>query len=406
VAQGSSLLHAALERKVQIMAKKRILFVDDEVNVLKGLRRVLHDESDMWDLSFANNPRAAMDLLLGMPFDVVVLDVNMPGQDGIDLLVDIKSDEKLRGVEVILLTGLTDENLKHEAIDLGAIDLLRKPVVKGELVSRLRSALRIKGFRDELQEKNQALEEELIRSQKVELAGTLAAGAAHDLNNILNVIVGYTALALEKAAEDEQPKGMAEMVAKIEQAGLRAAKIVQQIVKFAKNRETTTELCSFDAIIKECIDMLQVCIPGRIKVEMSDQTESSLIKANGTEIFQTVMNLCINGVQAMGAQGTLSLGLRRVDSLGSMGEPATPIGPHLELAVRDTGPGMDPATVERIFDTGFTTKGSDGCGLGLSVVHRIVTGYGGSIRIESEVGQGTTFFVLLPAEYGPTVGEA
>jgi signal transduction histidine kinase len=380
------------------MARKRILFVDDEPNILEGLRRMLHNESDMWDLSFADSPQGAKDLLLERPFDVVVSDFSMPGQDGIDLLVELKSDERTHGLEVILLTGMVDQNLKHEAIDLGAIDLLRKPVVKHELMARLRSALRIKGYRDELEEKNRVLEQELVRSQKVELTGLLAAGAAHDLNNMLTAIVGYTSLVKRRAIEQVEPHELAAMVAKIERAGLRATKTVQQIINFAKNRESATEIASFGKIVQECIEMLQVCIPRRIKIVFEDMTRSSLIRANETEICQVVMNLCINGVQAMGEEGILHIVLKESEFQDGADPHTGLAGPCIGLSVSDTGPGMDPEILNQAFQTCFTTKERDGCGLGLSVVERIVKNHKGYIEVQSAAGKGTTFSVCLPVE--------
>lgn len=379
------------------MARRRILFVDDEPNVLEGLRRLLHDERDMWDLSFANNPRTAKNLLLDEPFDVVVLDVNMPGQDGVDLLVDIKSDERTREIEVILLTGIADENLKHEAIDLGAIDLLRKPVGKHELMARLRSALRIKGFRDELKEKNAALEREIIRSQKVELTGLLAAGAAQDLNNILTAIVGYTSLVRRRAAEQFDSREVAAMIAKMQQAGLRAAKIAQQIVNLAKNRPAESESFSLSSIIHECIEMLRLCVPRQIQIVFKDETRSSLIRTNSTEIHHVVMNLCMNAVQAMGDKGLLRIGLREI-VLKTDNLQTYLADPGLELIVSDTGPGINPETLSQAFETCFRTKENNGCGLRLSVAQRIVENYGGRIDASSDPGKGTTCSVFLPIE--------
>lgn len=381
------------------MAKKRILFVDDEPNVLQGLRRILHGQSDMWELFFAEDAKSAKDLLLQMAFDVVVLDVNMPGQDGMDLLVEIKSDERTHGLEVILLTGVDNDGLRHEAIDLGAIDLLRKPVTQVELLARLRSALRTKGYRDELLERNILLEEELLRSQKVELAGLLAAGAAHDLNNILTAIVGYSSLAIGRASDGGIQQNLAAVATKIEKAGLRAARIVQQIVDFAKkNHKGAIQLISLPTMISECVDMLQVSIPHGVRIIVENEAKTGVIRANETEIYQALMNLCINGVQAMGHQGTLRIGLREIDADDQERESPRLMNPHVELSVSDTGTGIDADTLNKVFRSGFTTKGGGGCGLGLSVVQRIVTKHKGQIEVHSDVGKGTVFRICLPID--------
>jgi len=151
--------------------KKRVLFVDDEPNVLSGLRRMLRDKAGEWEMAFAANADEADRLLAERPFDAAVLDVMMPGRSGLELLAEMKASPATRDVEVVILTGLQDRALKRRALDLGAADLLNKPVEKEDIIARLNSVLAMKSFREELQAKNAALEEELVRSQKMELVG-------------------------------------------------------------------------------------------------------------------------------------------------------------------------------------------------------------------------------------------
>ena len=132
------------------MEKRAILFVDDEPKVLRGVRRMLRDQVQAWDMAFVSSASEAMERLALKRHDVAVLDVKMPDRDGLELLAEIKAEPRTRDVEVIMLTGLQDQNLKRRALDLGAADLLNKPVLKEDLVARLNSALRAKSYRDEL----------------------------------------------------------------------------------------------------------------------------------------------------------------------------------------------------------------------------------------------------------------
>lgn len=138
--------------------KKRVLFVDDEPNVLDGLRRMLRVERDRWDMSFVGGADAALDVMRVAGFDAVVSDVNMPGKDGFALLEEMRTDPQTQDVPVIILTGRDDSGIKRRALDLGATDLLNKPVDPQDLVARLQSVLRLKSYQDELKNQNEILE--------------------------------------------------------------------------------------------------------------------------------------------------------------------------------------------------------------------------------------------------------
>ncbi len=149
--------------------KKRVLFVDDEPNVLDGLRRMLRAERARWDMSFVDGADAALNELRAAGFDAVVSDVNMPGKDGFALLAEIRTDERMRDVPVIILTGRSETDIKRQALNLGATDLLNKPVDTQDLIARLRSAIRLKTYQDELKDQNAILERK-VEERTAELA--------------------------------------------------------------------------------------------------------------------------------------------------------------------------------------------------------------------------------------------
>lgn len=145
-----------------------ILFVDDERSVLDALRRALRGQRDVWDLHFAQSVDEALDKSRAIDFDAVVTDAAMPGRDGLDLLKTLQGSAETRDIPIVMLTGLDDVDLKRRAMELGAIDLLNKPIVSEDLVARLRSVLRLKSCQDRLKEHNELLERQ-VRRRTLEL---------------------------------------------------------------------------------------------------------------------------------------------------------------------------------------------------------------------------------------------
>ncbi|MFH1417730.1 MAG: HD domain-containing phosphohydrolase [Planctomycetota bacterium] len=151
--------------------KRHILFVDDEPNVLEGLRRMLRAERDRWDMSFVGGADAALDQIRAGDFDAVVSDVNMPGKDGFALLAAMRTGEQTHDIPVIILTGRHESDIKRQALDLGATDLLNKPVDPQDLIARLRSVIRLKAHQDEVKSQNAILERK-VKERTAELAAS------------------------------------------------------------------------------------------------------------------------------------------------------------------------------------------------------------------------------------------
>ena len=376
--------------------KERIMFVDDDPRLLAGLRRALGAQAGAWDIEFVTSAEKAEESLKIQPFDVLVVDVRMPGKSGLDLLRQMKSSDETRDIEVIVLTGLEGAEIKRKALDLGAYDFLNKPIVREEMIARLQGALRLKAYRAELEKKHALLEKQLIQSQKMEVVGLLAAGVAHDLNNILTVITGYADLAAQKYSL-QTDTGIVEMIRKIGAVSTRAGRITQQILKVSRQTASSVESCAMDAILEECMETLKIGMTPGVRIEFDNQATDACLEADSSQMYQVFMNLFINGVQAMGDAGVLSVRLSEgeADALFRGASPLTP-GRCLKVDVSDTGPGMNETTKQRIFDPLFTTKDSKGTGLGLSVTQRIVTNHGGFIAVESSPGKGSTFSVYMP----------
>ena len=246
------------------------------------------------------------------------------------------------------------------------------------------------------QDKEQ-LEAQLRQAQKMEALGTLAGGIAHDFNNILSAVLGYSELGLQDLDDPTHP--LYPKLQAINHAGCRARDLVEQILAFSRMQEQLKAPLKISPILKEALKLLQSSLPASIRVEASIRADRPVL-GDPTQIHQVIMNLCTNAYHAMQPSGgVLGVALETVtlDAAGVVPAVDLPPGSYLRLRVSDTGGGMRPSIMDRIFEPYFTTKDkSKGTGLGLAVVHGIVKGHGGAITVSSTVGEGSCFTVLLP----------
>jgi signal transduction histidine kinase/CheY-like chemotaxis protein len=240
-------------------------------------------------------------------------------------------------------------------------------------------------------------ERQLQQVMKLQAIGTLAGGIAHDFNNILFPIVGYTELTMDDIPEDSQARKNLEEILK---ATHRAKELVQQILTFSRQGGQERKPLKIQFLIKEALKLLRATIPSSIEIESKVDENCGPIKGDPTQIHQVIMNLCTNAYHAMQASGgKLEVALKEIDISyeTSLERVGMKIGPHLELTVKDSGHGMEPEVLERIFEPYYTTKEQGkGTGLGLSVIHGIVKNHGGDISVSSQPGKGTQFTVYLP----------
>lgn len=234
------------------------------------------------------------------------------------------------------------------------------------------------------------------QSQRLEAIGTLAGGIAHDFNNILTPILGYTDLALFNVPENSK---LHAHLQQIRIAAERARSLVEQILSFSRRTSNERKPILISPIVKEALKLLRASIPTTIEIRSHIENSDLSVLADPTEIHQIVINLCTNAYQAMPNGGTLEVRLNTVDVVSDSQEhpPELSEGTYLVLTIRDTGIGIPPNIIDKIFEPYFTTRTeSGGTGLGLAIVHGIVSSYGGTITVQSKPGQGTTFRIYLP----------
>ena len=257
------------------------------------------------------------------------------------------------------------------------------------------------------EERRAALETQLREAQKMEAIGTLAGGIAHDFNNILAAIIGNVA-----AARQDSAIGLSSdaSLAQIERAAVRARSLVQQILTFSRMQAQELHSQALQPAIEETLELLRTTMPAQVELRVSLPAEPVHVRADATQIQQIVMNLCTNAWHALPAgRGRIEVGLAAEHAIAAAQADAAATWPatlrdgaRAHLWIADNGSGMDEATRARVFEPFFTTKQvGHGTGLGLAVVHGIVSVHGGAIHVDSAPGVGTRFDLWFPLQDAP-----
>jgi two-component system cell cycle sensor histidine kinase/response regulator CckA len=256
-------------------------------------------------------------------------------------------------------------------------------------------AVRITGCHIDVTE-HAELQAQFLHAQKMESVGRLAGGIAHDFNNLLTVINGLAGLVLSSLPDDDLRRQDLEGIL---QAGTSATALTRQLLAFSRRQVLERRVLNLNAVIADIEGMLRRLVGEDVTLVVAPALDLASVRADRGQIEQVLMNLAVNARDAMPNGGTLTIETRdvEVDERSVATHRRMRRGPHVMLAMRDTGIGMDDATRERIFEPFFTTKGPGrGTGLGLSTVYGIVEQTDGSIWVHSEPGRGTTFSIYLP----------
>ncbi len=251
------------------------------------------------------------------------------------------------------------------------------------------------------------LENRLRHAQKMEAIGTLAGGIAHDFNNILMTIMMNTEFVLRKW---EGSNGIRESLDLSLRAAYRARDLVEQILTFSRKEEQKKSPLIIGPIIKESIKMLRASLPATVEIRQNIEPETGAVLGNPVQIQQVLINLCSNAAHAMRRRGgvlTVELSRCRIEKEEPLARPHLKPGRYLRLGVVDTGEGMSQERIDQIFQPFFTTKPpGEGTGMGLAMVHSLIEGMGGAVKVESRIDQGSRFDVYFPEHEGTLSEEA
>ena len=375
-----------------------IVAVFDDVTDREQAQRILRASEERLRLIL----EAAMDGIWLTDIDGKLLEVNqtycqMSGYSREELLgmkiSDLEAREAEAGVNKFFNTPLIrDQNRfesKHIRKDASIFDVeISVRYKKGE------EQRCIVFLRDITEQKRIA--EKLQQAQKMESIGNLAGGIAHDFNNILFPVMGMSELLIE-----DLPHGSVERenVEEIFKAGKRGSALVKQILAFSRQSEHQMAPIRVQNILKEVLKLSRSTIPSDIKIKQEIQTDCGLIMADSTQIHQVVMNLVTNAFHAVEENGgEIFVSLKeKLLQISDLFDSNLKPGYHAALSISDTGKGISPEILDKIFDPYFTTKEQGkGTGLGLAVVHGIVQEHRGQIKVNTEIGKGTSFNVYIP----------
>jgi signal transduction histidine kinase len=245
----------------------------------------------------------------------------------------------------------------------------------------------------------QVLENRVRQVEKRQALGTLAAGISHDFNNMLYVIIGYVTMMKARISGDSVSN---EYLDRIVKAVERASGLVRQLLSFGRRDEQGASRFSLAMIIRESVALFQASLPGSVEIRLKLAEAPDTILADSAQIYQMLMNLYINALQAIGQKGgliTITTTVHRADEIKALIPQGNDALKWLCLSVSDTGCGIPAEDLGRVFDPYFSTKPvGEGSGLGLSVVHQIAESAGGSVHVTSSVGAGSVFSAFLPLD--------
>ena len=500
-----------------MQAKSSVLVVDDDV----ANRRLLGDlvTREGYEALVAAGGAEALDVLSRERVDLVLLDLMMPGVDGMAVLAEMRARGSLPGLPVVVVTAREDRDARIAVLSAGASDFLTKPIDRLEVTCRLRTLLELRRLREdavthakrslleEIQEAvsavplllyrdafpredspeagawivgdvekltgrpdevaagprgwmdlihpddlaalerdqdaasrapassaishqlrlrssaeerwvahvasfdverrtqtgallditaQKSLEMCLRQSQKMEAFGQLAGGVAHDFNNILSVILSFGDCVLDALPEgDERRDDMLELL----HAAERAVGLTSQLLAFSRRQPTRRRPTDLNQSVALVSKLLARTLGARVALVVTPAERPAVVSIDPVQFDQVILNLAVNARDAMPHGGRLEIALEHVSASDAAGG-ATGV---VRVTVRDTGTGIDPRTRERIFEPFFTSAKGQGTGLGLATCFSIVTAAGGSMRVDSTVGEGSTFTIELPASAEPVV---
>lgn len=364
----------------------RVLLVEDDAAFASFLGLALAAGTEPAVVQAVSDLMGALEQIRRASPDAVVLDLNLPDSAGLATLRAVLASAPQ--LPVVVLTGVADVDIARQALQLGAQDWLVKGQLDPDVVQRaVRYAVERKHLTDRL-----------VQAQKLEIAGRLANGVAHEFNNVLTAIAGSAQL-VEDAADAEARAGALDLLRRAARQGIALSR---QLLSLARNPPNNAAVVSTAGLVDSSRVLVQAVLPSRIQLEVGPVADVP-VRLDPGQFDQLLLNLVLNARDAMPEGGTLRISVTA--------EPPHPAAAESEWAcqtplcavvrVTDTGVGIDPSITPHLFEPFFTTKGSTGTGLGLAVVAEIVDRFGGAIHVESRLGAGTTIAVSLPAASEP-----
>lgn len=376
----------------------KILVIDDEVGPRESLRILLKKE---FQVSLAESVVMGLRLLQEQQPEVVLLDIRMPGMDGLDGLREIRQLDE--DVAVLILTGFGSLETAQEVIRRGANDYLKKPFDTREMLETVRLHVQRAHLRrrhrrtgEELRKVNQLLLEQLARKHHMVTMGQRSAEFLHDLRNPLTAVLGYVDLLGEELRQSKDKLGAqweetSDFLQNIELNLEHCRELSAMWLKLGRKDSQELQVLSLCALLQELVASARPrCLRRRVKLDLVvTGGELCRVEAEHIQLMRAFDNLLGNAVEAV------------PDETGVVEVRCCSAGQWAEVYFKDNGPGISPGNLPRIFEPYFTTKGKSGNGLGLFITQQVIMEHGGTVTVESRPAAGATFAVRLPLTRKP-----
>jgi signal transduction histidine kinase len=387
--------------------RHKILIVDDDPVIVAATRRIL--ESAGYETLGAQDGMEALELTRAQRPDLVLLDVNMPKMNGFEVCRRIKADPPLAETFVIMLSSeRADSDSYVDGLNMGADGYIARPIANRELLARVKAMLRIMAAEQALKKYSETLEqmvaertqelreaqEQLARQEKLAALGQMAGSVAHELRNPLAVIKG--AVYYLKLVQPDADDKVKEYLDRIEGETQTAEKIISDLLDFSRIKSVDMQPVAVSDLVRSALERFPA--PENVCVTLNLPENLPEIYVDLRQMIQVLGNLVVNACQAM--TSTSSVTGVSTSSTTALVETKLTIsaaldGDTMKIVVQDTGVGITPENIKKLFEPLFTTK-AKGIGLGLAVSKKLTEANGGRIEVESEAGKGSTFTLWLP----------
>src|SRR3989339_213493 len=368
----------------------RILLIDDDEDDYIFTKSLLSKVTGFrYELEWISDYEKALSRVLKNEHDIYLLDYRLGAQSGLDILKEAVG--KSNRAPFIILTGQGDSEIDLRAMSEGASDYLVKGKIDSQLLERsIRYSV-----------EGRKLEEKLLISQKMETIGNLAAGIAHDLNNLMTVVLGNSTDALS-AIDQSSPIHV--NISETIKAAESASSLVKQLLAFGRKQMLNIETLNVNTLLSNLSNMLQRVIGENIKLSFAFAPDISNVRIDAGQFQQVIINLAIKARDAMPQGGPLKISSCNsvIDAEYCLQVPDARPGSFVCIEIQDAGKGMEKELIKHIFEPFFSTKGlGKGTGLGLSTAYGIIKQHDGWISVSSEPGKGSVFSIYLPSTLAP-----